>query len=117
MQKGFYCGLCDYEHNKYLAVEKDGKLVNIMSANFCSNLVNFFSEFLYYKINYIDPMIINSNFLMNCYFNTDEFQLKIEYEVTLDKINKCLASGGTTGDCIDLCQEFRIGGVSNMFIG
>ena len=54
---------------------------------------------------------------MNCHFNTDKYQFGIEYNVTLGNINKCLASGGTTEECIDLCQEFRIGGVSNMFIG
>jgi len=117
IQKGFYCSICDHDHNKYFGVEKDGKLVNIMSANFCTNLINFFSEFIYLKINYIDPMIINSNFLMNCYYNTNKYQLNVNYGVTLEKINNCIGSGGATNDCIDLCQEFKIGQVSDMFIG
>lgn len=44
-----------------------------MSVNFCSKLINTFREFIYYKVNYIDPMIINTTFLLNCFYNTDEY--------------------------------------------
>lgn len=55
-----------------MATTKDDRLVSIMSANFCSNIINHFAEFIFYKVNYVDPLIINTNFLMNCYYSTDE---------------------------------------------
>ena len=54
---------------------------------------------------------------MNCHYDTDQHQYEIQYNITLGKINKCLASGGVSEECIGLCEEFRIGGVSHMFIG
>lgn len=104
IQKGFYCSLCDYDHHKYFGVEKeDGSKVSIMSANFCTNLIYFFSEFIYYKVNYLDPLVINGNFLLNCFYDTNKFHLDINYNVTYDQINDCIASGGTTTNCINLC--------------
>lgn len=61
-----------------------------MSANFCSKIVNVFREFVYYKVNYVDPMIVNTTFLLNCYYNTDRFVFDFSYDLSLDKINDCV---------------------------
>lgn len=55
-----------------------------MSANFCTNLIGFFAEFIYFKVNYIDPLVINGNFLMNCHYNTNKFQIRFNYDITLE---------------------------------
>lgn len=109
MQKGFYCSICDAEYNQYFAVQKEDKIVNFMSANFCAQVVNIFREFLYYKVNYIDPMILNANFLMNCYYNTDEYEFNFNYNIPLKNINNCIYSGGAGKDCINVCEEFKVG--------
>lgn len=61
-----------------------------MSVNFCSKIVNVFREFIYYKINYIDSMIVNSTFLLNCFYNTDEYTFDFSYDLSKDKINDCI---------------------------
>lgn len=88
-----------------------------MSANMCANVIEQFREFIYYKVNYIDPMIININFMMNCYFNTDTYLFNFDYNLSLESINNCVTSGGTGPECIQLCKEYKIGETSDMFIG
>ena len=118
LQKGFYCSICDYEQNKFLGVMREGEYYNVMSVGFCSKLIELFREFLIYKVYYIDPMIINSNFLFNCYEDSNKYKLDFNYNTTLDEISSCIESDGmATDDCLRLCQEFKIGESSDMFIG
>lgn len=118
LQKGFYCSICDYEQNKFLGVMREGEFYNVMSVGFCSKLIELFREFLIYKVYYIDPMIINSNFLFNCYEDSNKYKLDFNYNTTLDEISSCIESDGmATDDCLKLCQEFKIGEASDMFIG
>ena len=88
-----------------------------MSANMCSNIIDMFREFFYLKVNLIDPMIINTNFLMNCYYQTDSYLFNFEYNTRLEDINNCATSGGTSPECIQVCSEFKIGESSDMFMG
>ena len=74
-----------------------------MSANMCAGIVNVFKEFIYYKVNYIDPMIVNVNFVMNCYYNTNQYQFNFDYNLSLSSINKCVNSSGSGPDCIEIC--------------
>ena len=88
-----------------------------MSASMCNSLTNVFSEFIMYKVNYIDPLILNSTFLMNCYNDTDTYTYDFQYDINFEDINLCIQEGGNSKACLKLCQEYKIGEISDMFIG
>lgn len=88
-----------------------------MSANFCTNLIDSFNEFIRFKVNYFDPLVINSGFLLNCYNGTDTTYLKLDYKVLLNEINECINKGGIRRSCQKVCEEFKIGQTSDLFIG
>ena len=117
MQKGFYCAICDAKNHEYLAVEdehKPGVKNTIMGFNFCTNLIYYFREFIMFKVFYIDPMIINTNFLFNCYENTDKYHFNFNYSTTYNTIKDCVEHGT---DCEYICKEFKMGKASDLFIG
>ncbi len=84
-------------------MERDGNLVNVMSSNFCGSLIDVFREFVLYKVNYIDPLVINGNYLMNCYYNTNKHDFDFTYNVLFEEVNKCIMKGGITESCIKVC--------------
>lgn len=117
MQRGFYCAVCDAKNHKYLAV-KDEENSSVRTATidvkFCNDLIFFFKEFIMFKVFYIDPMIINTNFLFNCYENTDEYRFDFNYNTTYNTIESCVERGE---GCEYVCKEFRLGTASDLFIG
>lgn len=83
----------------------------------CNSLTNTFSEFIMYKLNFIDPLIINSTFLMNCFEDTDIYTYEFSYNIKFEDINECIEKGGNSPSCYKLCEEFKLGEVSDMFVG
>lgn len=67
-----------------------------------------------FKVYYLDPLIINTNLLFNCYENTDEHKFNFFYNVTYASVKNCMNKGE---DCEFVCKEFKFGTTSEMFIG
>ena len=40
---------------------------------------------------------------MNCYYNTDEYEFKFEYNIHLDEIKNCISNESTGFECVKLC--------------
>lgn len=115
VQKGFYCTLCDVKNHKYMMLEQDfSRLMIAMSEESCNDLVHYFKEFIMYKVYYLDPFILNANFMFNCVEDTDKYQYKFDYQVTYQEIKHCIEKGK---GCGNVCREFRFGKSSEMFMG
>ena len=115
IQKGFYCTICDLEYQKFIAVKQEpDKLMMVMSDKSCNELTNFFREFLKYKIYFLDPFIINANFMLNCNGDTDKFKYDFDYQVTYGEIKSCIEEDE---HCSNVCREFRFGKSTDMFMG
>lgn len=117
MQKGFYCAICDSKNHDYLALKDErnpDSRVAVIDVKFCNDLIYFFKEFIMFKIFYIDPMIINTNFLFNCYEDTDKYRFDFNYKTTYHTIERCVDKGE---GCEYICKEFRLGTASDLFIG
>ncbi len=83
LQTGFYCLLCDAQSHKFLNQDMNSMKITKLNPSFCTNLIDIFREYLLYKVYYIDPIIINSNFLFNCYRDTSQYQLDFYYKATI----------------------------------
>lgn len=115
VQKGFYCTLCNVENHKYMMVEQDfSRLMIAMSEKSCNDLVHYFKEFIMYKVYYLDPFILNANFMFNCVEDTDKYEYKFDYQATYQEIKHCIEKGK---GCGNVCREFRFGKSSEMFMG
>ena len=80
----------------------------------CNDLIFFFREFIMFKVYYLDPLIVNTNMLFNCYEDTEEYKYNFFYNVTFHSIKNCLEEGE---ECEFLCKEFKFGTTSDLFIG
>lgn len=115
VQKGFYCTLCDVKNHKFMMIEQDfARLMIAMSEKSCNDLVHYFKEFIMYKVYYLDPFILNANFLFNCVEDTDKYQYKFDYQATYQEIKHCIEKGK---GCGNVCREFRFGRSSELFMG
>ena len=115
VQKGFYCTLCNVKNHKYMMVEQDmSRLMIAMSEKSCNDLIHYFKEFLMYKVYYLDPFILNANFLFNCIVGEDKYNYKFDYQATYQEIKNCLEH---EKGCGNVCREFRFGQSSQMFMG
>ena len=115
VQKGFYCTLCDVKNHKYMMVEQDfSRLMIAMSEKSCNDLVHYFKEFIMYKMYYLDPFILNANFMFNCVEDTDKYEYKFDYQATYQEIKHCIEKGK---GCGNVCREFRFGKSSELFMG
>jgi len=115
VQKGFYCTLCNVENHKYMMLEQDfSRLMVAMSEKSCNDLIHYFKEFIMYKVYYLDPFILNANFMFNCVEDTDKYQYKFDYQATYQEIKHCIEKGK---GCGNVCREFRFGKSSELFMG
>lgn len=115
VQKGFYCTLCNVENHKYMMLEQDfSRLMIAMSEKSCNDLVHYFKEFIMYKVYYLDPFILNANFMFNCVEDTDKYEYKFDYQATYQEIKHCIEKGK---GCGNVCREFRFGKSGEMFMG
>ena len=115
VQKGFYCTICNVENHKYMMIKQDfSRLMIAMSKNSCDDLINYFKEFIMYKVYYLDPFVINANFMFNCYEDTDKYKLDFDYQATYPEIKDCVENGNS---CANVCREFRFGRSSDLFMG
>lgn len=115
MQKGFYCMLCDAKQHQFLGLDDgiEGKRIAI-SHDFCSKLSFSFKQFLNEKLYFIDPMIINANFIFNCYKRTTKYDFEFHYSSSFSRIKNCLENNE---GCDFLCKEFVFGSTSDLLIG
>lgn len=67
-----------------------------------------------FKVYYLDPLIVNTRLLFNCYEDKDLYDYNLFYNSTFASIQQCLENGE---DCEFVCKEFRFGTTSDMFIG
>ena len=116
LQKGFYCTICDAHKHKYLGVpDENGNKTITISNKFCTDIISFFKQYVGFKIYVIDPLILNANFVFNCYEGVRTNRFEYHYNVTIQEIQKCL--NGDDRDCEFLCTEFAMGASSDMLIG
>lgn len=67
-----------------------------------------------FKVYYLDPLMINTSMLFNCYEDVDHYKYDLFYNATYFSVENCMENGE---DCEFLCKEFKFGTVSEMFIG
>lgn len=115
MQRGFYCAICDAKNHQYLALMRGStRKVAVIDIKFCNDLIFFFREFIMFKVYFIDPLIVNTNYLLNCHENTDKYKYEFEYLTSYQMIESCVEKGE---NCEFVCKEFRFGGASELFVG
>ena len=115
IQKGFYCTICDGKNQDFIMQQKENSRLTVgISQKSCTDLVYRFKEFILYKVYYLDPFMVNANYLYNCMENTDQYSYKPEYNSHFMEVKECLENGG---DCTQICNDFRLGGMSELFLG
>lgn len=115
MQKGFYCTICDAKNHQYLGLMKGStRKVAVIDVKFCNDLIFFFREYIMFKVYFLDPMIINTNNLLNCHAGENKYDFKFEYLTNYQMIQSCVEKGE---NCEFVCKEFRFGGASELFVG
>ena len=67
-----------------------------------------------FKVYYLDPLMINTNLLFNCYEDTEFYQFNLYYNTTFANIQSCIDQGE---NCEFVCKEFKFGTTSDLFIG
>ena len=79
--------MCDQENHQFLALEEGyTRRVNVISHKFCNDLIFFFREFLMFKVYYLDPLIVNTRLLFNCYEDKDLYDFNLFYNSTFASI-------------------------------
>lgn len=115
MQKGFYCSVCDAKDHQYMGIDDGINVPQVIISNeFCSKIVYFFKKFVAYKLYFIDPLLINSNFLFNCYKGVNTYEFNFHYSHEITAFRRCIEENE---DCEILCKEFSIGKASDLLIG
>lgn len=115
LQRSFYCMICNANNQPYFEAGEDyGRLMIAVDKDFCPALIDNMRDFLNFKVYYFDPMVINMNAVIDCSNGVDGEFFDMSYRVAFDRINECLTNGE---NCESLCNEFRFGATSNLFIG
>lgn len=115
LQRGFYCMICDADnHPHFTAGAPYGRLMVALDREFCPVLINQMRDFLAFKIYYFDPMVINMNAVIDCADGLNSGYFDNSYRVAYDRLNACLSNDE---GCDELCNEFRLGSSSSMFVG
>ena len=115
IQKGFYCTICDAKNQPFLMVKQDFSRLSVqISEKSCNDLIYRFKEFIMYKTYYFDNFLVNATKLFNCVDETQEFQFEPSYTSQYQEIKSCVETGN---NCHIVCNEFRLGGFSSLFMG
>ena len=115
LQRGFYCTICDSDNHSYFSSGNPYQRLMIgVDRNFCPVIIDLMRDFLNYKLFYFDPMIINMNSIIDCSDAIERSYFDNSYRVRYPEIVNCLTNNI---DCDSLCNEFRFGSTSNLWIG
>jgi hypothetical protein len=115
LQKGFYCSICDQYYQKYFMVKKDYDSNNlVISHNTCKNIIHRFRNFLEFKTRELEPFVENAYKLFSCSDKTKTYSIDIESEVSYNEVYDCINNGV---NCTSICTQFRVGGMSDLFMG
>ena len=121
IQKGFYCTLCDAKNHRFMGFKSEySPMMIALSSESCSEMINYFKEFIKYKMYYLDPFIMNANNLFNCYYGTDKYRFEVDYKFRYPQLKNCLESVSETERkeaCENVCLEFKFGSSSHLFVG
>lgn len=72
-----------------------------MSNKSCADIMFFMKEFLQYKVEFFDPMIMNMNNIISCIEEKDVQIFNIDYGIFYQGINECLENADY---CFKVCQ-------------
>ena len=115
LQKGFYCTICDAKQHQFLGIDTGfTRRIAVIDEKFCNDIIFFFREFIMFKVYFIDPLVKNSNYLFNCYEDTNKYHFNFHYNTTYYNMETCVEKGE---NCEYLCKEFKFGSTSELFIG
>ena len=115
IQKGFYCTICDAKNQPFLMMKQDfSRLAVKISEKSCNDLIYRFKEFVMYKSYYFDNFLTNAVKLFNCVEDSEEYSFESSYVSQYQEIKSCVETGN---NCHIVCNEFRLGGVSDLFMG
>ena len=115
LQRGFYCTICNAQNQSYFSSGKPYQRLMIgVDKNFCPVIIDLMRDFLNYKLFYFDPMIINMNSVIDCSDAIERSYFDSSYRVQYPEITNCLTNNI---NCDSLCNEFRFGSTSNLWIG
>ena len=116
IQKGFYCTVCDAENQKFLMVKpKHDSFPEVhVSRKSCHDLIHYFKEFIMFKAYYFDSFALNLSRLNNCVFKSNDDLYAPGYDLKYQEFKDCLENGQ---NCELVCNEFRLGGGSSLFVG
>lgn len=67
-----------------------------------------------FKTYYLDPLILNTRLLFNCYEDREVFKFDFSNRISFQSVQGCVERGE---DCEFVCKEFRFGTTSELFIG
>ncbi len=67
-----------------------------------------------FKVYYLDPLMVNTNLLFNCFEENDSYKFDLFYNTTFEAIENCIDNGK---GCEFVCKEFKFGTTGEMFIG
>lgn len=115
IQKGFYCMICDPRQHPFVQMRSNyGRLFVQMNEKTCDDIIFFFREFLVYRVYFFNPLVKAFNQVLNCVHDTDIQRFNFESFVTFQAVEECLKHKTY---CQRVCNQFRIGTSSNLFIG
>lgn len=115
IQKGFYCTICDGDMQKYMMIPLEFSRLGLhISKKSCDDLVMRFKEYIMYKTYYLDSFYTNASRLFNCVNNDSIYNFTAEYQPQYQEIRRCVETGEK---CELVCQEFRFGGYTELFMG
>lgn len=115
IQKGFYCTICDYKNHEFLMIKGDFSRLSVqISQKSCNDLIYRFKEFLMYKTYYFDSFLTNAARLFNCVEGSEVHNFDSSYISQYQEFKSCIETGN---NCQIICNEFRLGGFSELFMG
>ena len=115
LQRGFYCTICNADNHQYFSAgDPYQRLMIGVDNSFCPVIIDLMRDFLSFKVFYFDPMVINMNSVIDCSDGIERSYFDNSYRVNYTQITNCLANNQ---NCDAICNEFRFGSTSNLWIG